>query len=239
MAGKITIRRVGSIVPTVCLLLFLTCCVGLAWLSTKGLPDFAVRFLERKAAEQGVYLKIDELRLDPMHGVAVCAKDLHFYTDAEHSDALGNVRDLAAGLSLRKMLAGELRASFMRISGVTLTLPVTDPVIAELPVQIESVELDMNQGDVLRVANGRINIMGVPAKLTGSLDPAALPENEAPQSTDQTQVSSPPNLAKTIERYQGVINRIYSTIHDQKWKSDEVPSLNVHVDWLEEPRVAL
>ena len=239
MAGKITIRRVGSMVPTVCLLLFLTCCVGLAWLSTRGLPDFAVRFLERKAAEQGVYLKIDELRLDPMHGVAVCAKDLHFYTDAEHSDELGNVRDLAAGLSLRKMLAGELRASFMRVSGVTLTLPVTDPVIAELPVQIESVELDMNQGDVLRVANGRLNVMGVPVKLTGSLDPAALPENEAPQSTDQTRVSSPPNLAETIERYQGVINRIYSTIHDQKWKSDEVPSLNVHVDWLEEPRVAL
>ena len=225
-------------VPTVCLLLFLVCCVGLAWLSTGGLPDFAVRYLERKAAEQGVYLKIDELRLDPMHGVAACAENVSFYADAEHSDMLGNVRDLAAGLSLRKMLVGKLSASFVRISGVTLDLPVTDPATAELPVRIESVELGMNRDDVLRVANGRFNVMGVPVKLTGSLDPAALPK-EVPQSTDQTQVPSPLDLAKAIERYQGVINRIYSTIHDQEWKPDEVPSLSVHVDWLEEPRVAL
>ena len=183
MAGKITIRRVGSMVPTVCLLLFLVCCVGLAWLSTGGLPDFAVRYLERKAAEQGVYLKIDELRLDPMHGVAACAENVSFYADAEHSDMLGNVRDLAAGLSLRKMLVGKLSASFVRISGVTLDLPVTDPATAELPVRIESVELGMNRDDVLRVANGRFNVMGVPVKLTGSLDPAALPK-EVPQSTD-------------------------------------------------------
>ncbi len=218
-------------IPTVCLLLFLACCISLAWLSTQGLPACAVRFLEQRAAMQGVYLSIDKVRLAPMRGVAARAQNVRLYTDADHSDMLGSVREAAVGINLGALLTGQLCISFAHVADATLFMPVTAPAETDLPVRIENVELRTTRDGLIRIANGRVNIMGVPVKLAGSLDPAVLtPRNHGAESL---------NIPKLINEYQGTINSIYSTVHNQQWKPEEIPSMDVRADWRTKPRIAL
>lgn len=231
MAGKLIIRRMGSVAPTVCLLFLLACCIAVAWLSTQGVPDFAVRFLEHKAAQQGVYLRVDKLRLAPMRGLAVRASDVRLYADAKQSKMLGHVRHAAAGLSLGALLTGNLRMSFIQIVQANFDFPVTTPAEAKLPVLAERVELHMGRRGVLHIDNGRLDVMGVPVKLSGSLDPAALPTDS---SSDE-----PLNMPKLITEHQDAINRVYTTIHNQQWTQEEVPALSIRVDWVKQPHIAL
>ncbi len=231
MAGKLIIRRMGSVAPTVCLLFFLAFCVAVVWLSTQGVPDFAVRFLERKVAQQGVYLHIDKLRLAPMRGLAVHASNVQLYTDAKQSDTLGHARHAAAGLSLGALLTGNLRVSFIQVVQANFDLPVTTPAGAELPVQVERIELHMGRRGVLHIDNGRLDVMGVSVKLAGSLDFAAMPITSSPdESLD---------LSRLITEHQDIIDRVYTTIRDQQWVADEAPALNIRADWVKQPYITL
>ena len=89
----------------------------------------------------------------------------------------------------------------------------------------------MGRRGVLHIDNGRLDVMGVPVKLSGSLDPAALPTDS---SSDE-----PLNMPKLITEHQDAINRVYTTIHNQQWTQEEVPALSIRVDWVKQPHIAL
>ena len=99
MAGRITIRRVGSVLPTVCLLIFLIVSLTVVWLSTQGFPERVVRYVEEKAAEQGVYLKLEAVKLDPARGLAIRVDGAQLFAQAGDEHPLARARHVAAGVS--------------------------------------------------------------------------------------------------------------------------------------------
>ena len=83
MAGKLNIRRVGSLLPTLCLLVITILGIIVAWLGTFGIPEFLLRYTEEKVAEQGIYVKIDRVRADIVHGLALCVEGIAIYPGAK------------------------------------------------------------------------------------------------------------------------------------------------------------
>ena len=76
MAGKLSIRRVGNFLPSMCLAGVLLVVAIITWLCTVGLPDCALRYIEQEAAKAGVQLSIDKIRLSPSSGMAAKAEDV-------------------------------------------------------------------------------------------------------------------------------------------------------------------
>ena len=66
MAGKLTIRRVGHLLPTLCLVVLLLVVGIITWLSTAGLPGCVLRYIEREAsAAAGLPITIEKIKLAP------------------------------------------------------------------------------------------------------------------------------------------------------------------------------
>lgn len=229
MAGKINIRRVGSVLPTVCLLVFLALCGMVAWLSSAGFPDGVVRYIEEKAAAEGLYLSIGKMRLDPLRGIAVRVGSVRLYVDAEKQQKLGDVRTAAVGLSIAGLVSGELRPSFIQVIDGDIALPVTKSPEEKLHVRVDRLEARGGRNGEVRVTNGKLSLQGIVISLAGNVDPAIIPEGG-----DQKV-----NLAAIIEKYRGVIDRVYDGIQSQAWERGEHPMLDVHLDVREEPRIAL
>lgn len=243
MAGKINIRRVESVLPTVCLLIFLALCVGVAWLSSIGLPEGALRYVERKVAEQGIYLSLEKVRLDPMRGVAVRTDDVRFYTDADKRQELGRVQSAAAGLSLAGLMSGELRPSFLQVLGGDLGIPVTEPAGESLSVRLERMEIRGERNGMMHVVDGKLSVQGMAISLAGSVDPAVLPkgkgEGKGKDKGNEKGNGAKLDLAAALKSNQDIINRVYNEVHNQMWKSDEYPTLDLRLDIREDLQVVL
>ena len=109
MKKKLTIRRVGTIIPTICLVVFLLLCIAVVWLSTVGLPSGVIRSIEEKALAAGVPLRIEKICLAPSKGLALEAENICIYEDAQCSKLLAKVDSAAVSLHASKLLTGKLQ----------------------------------------------------------------------------------------------------------------------------------
>lgn len=233
MAGKIIIRRMGSIMPTLCLLLLLVVCVVVVWLSTVGFPGVALRYVERKAAEQGVTLRVEELHLMPSRGLALQASGVRVYADEQAEAPLATVGRVAAGVRVASLFAEHLQLSFMQVEQGELRLPVTQPEGEHLVVSGVEMEARMNREGVVYLSSGRLLLQGIPVKLGGSLDVQAL-LREMPESGGESAGVHP-----LPEPRQRVVNEVYRHIAEQHWQPGETPEFALRLDWQESPRVVL
>lgn len=237
MAGKITIRRVGSVLPTVCLLLFLVVCLCVIWLSTQGFPSSVMRYVEQEAAKQGISLRVGGLWLEPQRGLAVRAQDVRVYTDAEAAQSapdkpLATLQRLTLSISATHLALGELRPKSIRLEQGELHLPVTDIPGEFLTVQIVDLAARVDMLGVAQITSGNLKLQDIPIKLQGSVDPAAL------RSQDRA-ASSKPDIAELLEQHRDLINQIYSQIDAQHWHPHELPSLETRLDLREQTRISL
>lgn len=229
MIGKITIRRMGSRWPAICLLLSVILSVGVLWLSTHGFPASVVRYVESKAAEHGVPMHIDTLRLDPARGLVLRANGIKIFdkTGRTIADAGG----LTVGVSLSHLLIGEVRPSLLLLTGGSMTLPVTDPAGKSLGVRDINLGLDVSGGNLLQVTTGSMSIQGIPVSIMGALNIADLlkdkPRDEQPAPKAASKKAQPTDPITLLEKHQHNINRIYDILAQQKWTADNHPNINI------------
>ena len=238
MAGKITIRHIGSKLPVVCLLLLLVLCGGTVWLSTQGFPSSVLRYIERKAAEQGVNLHLDALKIAPSQGIALQAEGVSVYasdSSAEGEKPLVSVKSALMGVNLSYLMLGEVRPSMVRLNQGEIRLPVTDPAGESLVIDDIHIAARMGRGTVAQLSSGRLRVQGIPIKLQGSLDLAKLMS----EGDEEKQPEKPLDLETLLTEAQPTLNRVYKLITDQHWEQGDTPTLDVRLDAQEDWRAVV
>lgn len=233
MAGRITIRRVGSVLPTVCLLSFLVVSLTVVWLSGQGFPEWVLRYVEEKAAEQGVYLKLGAVKLAPARGLAIKVEGAQLFARAGEKEPLARVRHVAVGVSAAHLLVGEVRPSFFNLLGGEVRVPVAGEEGKALEVSDLELSALSDRDGMIRVTSGKLNLQDIPVVVRGSLNPE-LRQREPKQTSGQKM-----ELATLLEGQAELVDRIYTVIEQQHWSGQDMPSLDVRIDFQEEFRVAV
>ena len=230
MAGRITIRRVGSVLPTVCLLIFLIVSLTVVWLSTQGFPERVVRYVEEKSAEKGVYLKLEAVKLDPARGLAIRVDGAQLFAQAGDEQPLARARHVAAGVSAAHLLVGEVRPSFFDLIGGEVRVPVAGEEGEALEVRDLVLSAHSGRDGMIQVTSGKLNLQGIPVIVRGSLNPELLTRE---QTSDEKL-----DLAALLEEQTELAGEIYAAIEQQHWNGQDMPSLDVRIDFQEEFRIA-
>ncbi|MBR2144151.1 MAG: hypothetical protein IJ956_01345, partial [Akkermansia sp.] len=127
MAGKITIRRVGTLLPHLCLVGLLAVVGLIIWLSTVGIPDCALRYIEAEAAKAGIPVRIEKIQLVPRAGLAVKAEGISLdVPQPELPEARLYLRKAQLAFSLSRLLAGDWTPQDLKLKGGKIDIPVSE-----------------------------------------------------------------------------------------------------------------
>lgn len=125
MAGKITIRRVGTLLPHLCLVGLLAVVGLIIWLSTVGIPDCALRYIEAEAAKAGIPVRIEKIQLVPRAGLAVKAEGISLgVPQPELPESRLYLRKAQLAFSLSRLLAGDWTPQDLKLKGGQIEIPV-------------------------------------------------------------------------------------------------------------------
>ncbi len=228
MSRKLTIRRVGSHIPTICLVGFLFLCLTVAWLSLVGLPESVLRRLEQLAMEQGVALRVESLRLAPYKGLALKAENIKVYATPQDTEPLLTARSLTVGVkAFRLLFTGEVCPDSATLKRAVLALPVTDRPGKKLRVRDITIATEFDSGGNMRLSSAALNIDGVVVRASGDIRKSG----ETSSGTTTSQVEPQPiDIPALLAEYAPYTNKVYRILKDQNWEPHETPSIHVHLD---------
>lgn len=238
MKYRLTIKRVSSFIPTVCLIALLLLIGLMVWLCTVGLPSWALRSLEEEAARQGIYLRLGSLRLSPSAGFALRGRDLRLYRRADDAEPLAHVDKALVSLRFTSLIFGELVPSRMQLVNGSLALPLAD---APDPVfNLRSLQADLVFSDKGKSAEGdlRFSAEEIPVSIECRLKFTAAEKKEAESDASEPEESDsgpsePSDFSKTLDELiaavQPAAREISSLIRTQKWTDLDRPSFKAEV----------
>lgn len=229
MKGKLTIRRVGNHIPTITLVGFLFLCITIAWLSFVGLPESLLRKIENAAANEGIYLKLDALHLEPSRGLAVRADKIDFYPDKEVSAApLLKAKSITIGFSFSELLRGKLTPGLLELKNARANIPVTDTPGAKLKLRNINLTAHSDSSGNLNISTAVLHLHGIVIRLGGEITdynrfftPSA--------STSGEQTSQPINIPALLTQYAPYTDKAYKIIEEQKWTAQEAPEVRLDI----------
>lgn len=231
MAGKLTIRRVGNLLPTACLVGVLLVVVLFVWLSTAGLPGCALRYLETEAARHGLQLQVKRIKLAPSSGLAIKAQGITLqYEQPELPAADLRIRKAQVEFSLTRLLSGSTIPLNLRINDGMLILPIDQD--ANHNIRLEDFETYITFPGKGRGIHGTVsaNLQGIDIK--GKLfvaDPSALLSAEtAPED------ESGPGLGETLVQVRPYLLQFQQQIARQQWEDIAPPYLNFTIQHREQ-----
>ncbi len=229
MAGKLSIRRVGNFLPSMCLAGVLLVVAIITWLCTVGLPDCALRYIEQEAAKAGVQLTIDKIRLSPSSGMAAKAEDVVItlpQTDA--APATLSIRKAQVAFSIARMLTGQFRPYNIRVVDGTLSLPLSEEKADKL--ELRGIDLY-----TVFLANGK----GITSTLKTSLhhatletkliltDPEAALELLQPEGENSTE--GPQSPAELLAAIHPRLVEVKTQLDLQQWNDSVHPHLQLNI----------
>ena len=234
MAHKITIRRVGSIFPALCLVVIVMVCFTFAWLSIAGLPGFVLRKIEQQAAPYGLSLRLGKLKLAPASGLAVKALDVRLSAPLGEEKATIALRKLQVSFSIFELFQGNYLPDSIHLLGMHAELPTGSP--DEQPMQLRDANTHLNffnRGRGLGI-NSSANLQGIGLKFRGAFQ---IPEQEwAPteQSEAETIIEEPRPICldEYLKPVQPWLSKANELIAAQEWKNDEFPTLDIELRYL-------
>ena len=145
MAGKLTIRRVGNLIPQLCLAGVLILAGIFLWLSTAGIPGCALHYIEEQAAAAGVPVKLDHIQMQPHSGLAIKAEGIRLAVQQQDAPpAELNIRKVKLVFSLGRLLSGDYTPTQLQIRGGELELPLGEKTQDSL--KLESISLQTGFG---------------------------------------------------------------------------------------------
>ncbi len=239
MARKITIRRVGGLLPALSLVVLVLLASLITWLSTAGLPESALRSLEQQAASQGIYLHVGKLKLAPASGLAVRARNVALYAAEGDEKPLATLERATLGISLGALLRGELQPTMAEFRNLDISLP-TD---GEAPLLIEDATASavIRRGSRVRLTSATARLQGIPVTMRGSFNLPGAEEEEdtAPSQEEGTESSSTPiDISALLEPWRQELGTVQRAITTQNWQQDELPSINLQLETLRTPQLA-
>ena len=238
MAGKLTIRRVGHLLPTLCLVVLLLVVGIITWLSTAGLPGCVLRYIEREAsAAAGLPITIDKIKLAPRSGLAAKAEGVGI--TIEQPDALPatmRVRKAQITLSISRLLAGELQPSGLHVLGMEAVVPLSDK--EGDAIHLDSVKLytewPQRNRRVLAEVNAHLQGIAVQGKLTLA-NPADLLSISVEDKADEGATKTP---GEHLAEIRPLLQKFKEQIDEQKWENVPPPSISITAahrnDWTAE-----
>lgn len=227
MRGTIPIRRVGGILPTLCLVGFVAFVAVLVWLTEIGLPDSVLRRVEQEAAKQGVPLTLGSIRLAPSSGIAVQLEDVKLSLPQEEAAPLKlATRKIRIEFGFGKLVNGNYLPERVHLPEIHLCFPLeqegqgTPLCLDQANARAEWTEDDKQLRLSLR---GKLN--GI--DLAGS---ARLPMPKlAAKQTDKKAAETVSPLA-AVQEVLPILRRVRDEIERQQWTEQESPHLELRAD---------
>ena len=226
MAGKLKIKRNGGCLPTLSLLAVLLLGGVLAWLSLVGLPDSALRRLEREAAAAGVPVKVGAIKLSPGSGLALKVEDVSLAVpQADAPDATLRARKVKVRFSLMNLMAGDWIPASLYMRAAAATVPLS----RNGEETLTAVSLDMqgayNAREERLDLRASTNLQGIDLDLH-----AFLPEEML--TAESTQESAGPlDLPRLLAEARPKMEQAYREIGAQHWQN--APTLFLAVDCMD------
>ncbi len=223
MANKITIRRVGGLLPAMSLVALILLASLIIWLSTVGLPQCTLRRIEAEAAKQGIYLKVDRLKLSPASGLAVRARRVELYAAAGEEKPLATLERATLAISASALLRGQLQPTKAEFRNLDLALPTDGE--APLVVADASASATIHNGRHVRLTSASARLEGIPVTLRGAF---MLPESSGGDTTTAAD-SAPLDLTALLRPLQEPLGQVQRSIAAQNWSPDELPEIELQL----------
>lgn len=230
MRGTIPIRRVGGILPTLCLVGFVVCVGLLVWLTEIGLPESVLRRVEQEAAKQGVQLTLGSIRLAPSSGLAVQLGDVKMSLPQEEAAPLTlATRKIRIEFGFAKLVNGNYLPERVHLPEVHVCFPLeqegqgTPLCLDQANARAEWTEDDKQLRLSLRGTLNGISLAGsarLPMPELTAEQPAEEPEAEDASASPLAAVQE---LLPTLRRVRDEIER-------QHWTAAESPRLELRAD---------
>lgn len=229
MSRKLTIRRVGSLLPTITLVGFLFFCITLGWFSVMGLPESLLRKIEATAAAQGIYLKVGGLHLEPTKGLAVQANNICLYSNATEQKPLLKADSVTASIHVGSLLTGDVKLKTLRVDRAGVDIPVTDTPGQSLKLSDFSLSARIDRRETLHLTSAALNLQGIALRLSGSVQLSPLLA-VSPTTTEPATPAEPIDITSLLAQYAEYTDKIYHTITEQHWCQHETPLLRAEFE---------
>lgn len=228
MAGKLTIRRVGNLLPHLCLVGVLLLVGIIVWLSTAGIPGCALRYIEEQAAEAGVPVKLEKIQLQPSSGLAIKAEGINLSVPQQELPPCAlRIRKIQLVFSLGRLLAGDCTPTQLQVKGVSLNVPLGANETEQL--KLEPLDLQVGFGTEWQSINATLStyLHGVELKWNLSLREKdglwqLFPEK---QETSDTTTEPLDELSSLLAEYRPVLQQLKNQLDTQHWTAESHPKI--------------
>ncbi len=224
MADKITIRRVGGLLPALSLVVLVLLAALITWLSTAGLPDCTLRYIEEQAAQQGIYLKVGKIKLSPASGLAVRARRVELYATNQKGTPLATMERATLGISASALLRGQILPTKAEFRNLHIAIP-TD---GEAPLRVENATASaiIRQGRYVRLTSASALLEDIPVTLRGAFMLPAASTDETPGAPRAGTVL---DLNALLEPWRDEAGQIQRSIAAQNWAPKELPEIELQL----------
>lgn len=237
MAGKITIRRVGSIFPAISLVVIVFLFGIFIWLSTAGLPDCALRAIEQEAAKHGINLQIGGIQLAPKSGLAVKAENVRVTLPRQGAEpVVATIRKLQTRFRFHELLTGKKTPQNIILLGGHVQLPLSEN-------ENDSIKLRQLDAEVL-FRKETPDMMQV--KADALLEEihlaffANIPLNKLSDGKESDEAKTELQVDKLLAEHGDTLRKIRQLMHEQNWDNDTRPSITLGMDMRQEaPRFTI
>lgn len=218
------IKRKGSIIPTVCLVLLVLLCTVLVWLSTAGLPRFIVDKIEVAITAKGVPIKIDKVKLNIFRKAGLEAVGIKVYARPDDQHPVITADSVSASLSPLKLIMGEVELRTLQLENGNIAIPVSDSTEFQT-LTTSGINISATfHGDYMRLTTTELKLQGIPIHIKGSFNLKELLKGHAAEEEQEKLVI--PAIIKTC---QNVVDRVYHQIEQQDWQPHEYPELHIDI----------
>lgn len=227
MAGKITIRRAGTLLPHLCLVGLLVVVGLIIWLSTVGIPDCALRYIEAEATKAGFPVKIDKIQLVPRAGLAVKAEGIRLNVpQPELPDAGLHLRKAQLAFSLSRLLAGDWTPQDLKLKGGEIVIPIS----GQETLQVTDIDaylafLSKLKGVYVDTQN---KLHGIQLK-THLFQPIGdtLKESSDADSSSLSGTDILPLIGQYLASFRPYLVQLHQELAEQKWDDSHHPAITL------------
>ncbi|MBR7109467.1 MAG: hypothetical protein IKC90_05465, partial [Akkermansia sp.] len=224
MSKKLAIKRVGSFLPTLCLLVFLLFCITATWLSTAGLPRPVIDKIEQAVAAEGVPIKIEKITLNIFRRAGVVAENIKIFAAPEDTTPIVTADSLSASFAPLKLFVGEIEPKTLILENGKVALPISDTQdYHELAATNINISAAFHK-QFVTVNASELKLQGIPIYLKGAFNIEELMTGESAEEEQEKLVI--PAIIKTI---QSIVDRTYHQIEEQHWAPNEYPELHLNI----------
>ncbi len=239
MSRKLIIRRVGTKIPTVCLVIFLLITTIISWLTLAGLPDSVLREIEKTAADAGLHLKLDGVYLEPYRGFSVRAEGVRLYAKEQDRAPLASIKSVSCKLNLIQLISGEFPLRKLNIREGDILVPVTNAPGEVLQANGLTFVASINKNGDLHISSGALHLQGVSIKVNAKIDNFTQHINQETNTENELSESEPLNIPELLAKYSSYIDETYHFIRKQNWSEAEAPALRLNITMQGEPVISL